>query len=307
LEQRKITFNPDAAGKLFAEAGIVFDGQLKKDYKQLIEFNRAITEERRTELIKQRADAEEAIGRVETELAELNDRRSESLAFLRETDSLEKYKQTSRELSKLQAELAVLEQRREAASGLAELRRKVRTLSQGFDQLQTVVEDELDALSQDDDSRFGEIRRYFADIVAAVIGEQAILSITLNKSGGVEFRAELMGASRAATSGDKGTSYRKLLCIAFDLAILRACLDVSFPRFVYLDGALEQLDPRKRENLIEVFREYAQAGLQPIISLIDSDLPAELGKDPRSLSAEDVVLTLHDEGEDGLLFKMPSW
>ncbi len=187
------------------------DGQLKKDYKQLIEFNRAITDERRTELIKQRADAEEAISRVETELAELNDRRSESLAFLRETDSLEKYKQTSRELSKLQAELGVLEQRREAASGLAELRRKVRTLSQEFDQLQTVVEDELDELSQDDDSRFGEIRRYFADIVAAVIGEQAILSMTLNKSGGVEFRAELMGASGAATSGDKGTSYRKLL------------------------------------------------------------------------------------------------
>jgi uncharacterized protein YydD (DUF2326 family) len=103
LEQRKITFDPDTAGKLFAEAGVVFDGQLKKDYKQLIEFNRAITEERRTELIKQRADAEEAIGRVETELAELNDRRSESLAFLRETDSLEKYKQTSRELSKLQS------------------------------------------------------------------------------------------------------------------------------------------------------------------------------------------------------------
>jgi uncharacterized protein YydD (DUF2326 family) len=166
------------------------DGQLKKDYKQLIELNRAITDERRTELIKQRADAEEAISRVETELAELNDRRSESLAFLRETHSLEKYKQTSRELTKLQAELGVLEQRREAASGLAELRRKVRTLSQGFDQLQTVVEDELDELSQDDDSRFGEIRRYFADIVAAVIGEQAILSMTLNKSGGVEFRAE---------------------------------------------------------------------------------------------------------------------
>ena len=204
MEQRKITFNPDAASKLFAEAGVVFDGQLKKDYKQLIKFNRAITKERRTELIKQRADAEEVIGRVETELAELNDRRSESLAFLRETDSLEKYKQTSRELTKLQTELAVLEQRREAASSLTELRRKVRTLSQEFDQLQTVVEDELNELSQDDDSRFGEIRRYFADIVAAVIGEQAILSITLNKSGGVEFRAGAHGGVRCGHKWRQG-------------------------------------------------------------------------------------------------------
>ncbi len=307
LEQRKITFDPDAATKLFAEAGIVFDGQLKKDYKQLIEFNRAITEERRTELIKQRGEAEEAIGVIEAELAELNGKRSESLAFLRETDTLEKYKQTSRELSKLQAELAVLEQRREAASSLSELRRKVRALSQEFDQLQTLVEDELEQLSQDEDGRFGEIRRYFADIIAAVIGEQAVLSMTLNKKGGVEFRAELMGTSGAATSGDKGTSYRKLLCIAFDLAILRAYRDVSFPRFVYLDGALEQLEPRTRGNLIEIFREYAGVGIQPVISLLDSDLPDGLGQNPRTLSADDIVLTLHDEGEDGLLFKMPSW
>jgi uncharacterized protein YydD (DUF2326 family) len=307
LEQRKITFDPDVAGKLFAEAGIVFDGQLKKDYKQLIEFNRAITEERRAELIKQRAEADEAIGVIEAELVELNEKRSESLAFLRETDSLEKYKQTSRELSKLQADLAVLEQRREAASSLTELRRKVRAISQEFDELQTLVEDELELLSQDEDGRFAEIRRHFADVIAAVIDEQAVLSMTLNKKGGVEFRAELMGASGAATSGDKGTSYRKLLCIAFDLAILRAYLDVSFPRFVYLDGALEQLEPRTRENLIEVFREYVGAGVQLVISLIDSDLPAELGENPRTLSPEDVVLGLHDEGEDGRLFKMPSW
>jgi hypothetical protein len=43
----------------------------------------------------------------------------------------------SGELTKLQSELAVLEQRREAASTLTQLRRKGRTLSQGFDELQT--------------------------------------------------------------------------------------------------------------------------------------------------------------------------
>lgn len=307
LQQRKIAFNPDDASKLFSEAGVVWEGQLKKDFEQLIEFNVAITEERRAALDKQRADAEEAIGSVEAELEELNKKRSESLAFLRETDTLEKYKQTSREFSKLQAELAVLQQRREAASALIELRRKRRALNQEFDELQTLVEDELAQLSQDEESRFGHIRRYFADIIAAVIGEQAVLSMTLNNAGGVDFRAELMGASGVATSGDRGTSYRKLLCIAFDLAVLRAYLDVSFPRFVYLDGALEQLEPRKRENLIEVFREFAAAGVQPIISLIDSDLPAPLGHTPRTLSPDDIVLSLHDEGEDGRLFKMPAW
>lgn len=52
-----------------------------------------------------------------------------------------------------------------------------------------------------------------------------------------------------ATSADLGHAYRKLLCIAFDLAVLRAHLDDEFPRFVYHDGVLESLDDRKKENL----------------------------------------------------------
>ncbi|WP_407676875.1 DUF2326 domain-containing protein [Phytohabitans aurantiacus] len=116
-----------------------------------------------------------------------------------------------------------------------------------------------------------------------------------------------MGNSGIATSGDRGTTYRKLLCIAFDLAMLRTYIDVPFPRFVYHDGALEQLEPRKREKLIVVLRRYADLGLQPIISLLDSDLPAPLDSNSLTLHSRDVVLQLHDEGEQGRLFKMPTW
>ncbi len=129
----------------------------------------------------------------------------------------------------------------------------------------------------------------------------------MNSQGGLDFRAEFVGDAGVATSGDRGTSYRKLLCIAFDLSMLRAHGDVRFPRFVYLDGALEQLEPRKREKLVGVFRAYARIGLQPVISLLDSDLPTQLGTSSNTLSADDIVLTLHDEGQDGRLFKMSEW
>jgi uncharacterized protein YydD (DUF2326 family) len=124
--------------------------------------------------------------------------------------------------------------------------------------------------------------------------------------GHLEFRAEILDEAGNATSADLGHTYRKLLCIAFDLAILRAYLDDKFPRFVYHDGVFESLDDRKKENLLAVIRRYADLGLQPIITLIDSDLPAR-PDDAAVFTTDEIVVNLHDEGVLGRLFKIEAW
>ena len=50
----------------------------------------------------------------------------------------------------------------------------------------------------------------------------------------MEFKAEILDESGSATSANLGHTYRKLLCVAFDLAVLRAHLNDKFPRFVQL-------------------------------------------------------------------------
>jgi len=307
LKDQQVVFKPSDAEALFREAGVAFGDQLKRDYEQLIAFNRAITKERREALEEQRHEIAARLSDIEDELATKNSERARSLGFLRESDSLVKYKELSRELSGLQAELNTLEARRAAASRLIELRREQRVLSQEYGHLETLVESQIEAVSKNDESRFGHLRRYFTEIIFDVLGQNAIIAIRMNKAGGLEFTAEFIGDSGTATSGDRGTSYKKLMCIAFDLAMLRTYLDVPFPRFVYHDGALEQLDPRKREKLIGVFRQYAELGLQPIIPLLDSALPLPLGSGKTTLDSTEVVATLHDEGEDGRLFVMPAW
>jgi uncharacterized protein YydD (DUF2326 family) len=307
LKDQQVVFKPSDAEALFREAGVAFGDQLKRDYEQLIAFNRAITKERREALEEQRHEIAARLSDIEDELATKNSERARSLGFLRESDSLVKYKELSRELSGLQAELNTLEARRAAASRLIELRREQRVLSEEYGHLETLVESQIEAVSKNDESRFGHLRRYFTEIIFDVLGQNAIIAIRMNNAGGLEFTAEFIGDSGTATSGDRGTSYKKLMCIAFDLAMLRTYLDVPFPRFVYHDGALEQLDPRKREKLIGVFRQYAELGLQPIISLLDSDLPLPLGSGKTTLDSTEVVATLHDEGEDGRLFVMPAW
>src|SRR5207245_1284210 len=104
-----------------------------------------------------------------------------------------------------------------------------------------------------------------------------------------------------------GFSYGRLLCIAFDLAIMRAYISEPFPHFVFHDGLLETLDDRKKLNLIEVSREYCKLGIQDIVTVIESELPTlHTGKKFR-FAPEEITLSLTDEGDNGRLFKMPPW
>ena len=307
LEEDQILFNPDEAQRLFEEAGVLFKGQIKKDFQQLIAFNRAITDERRGYLQEERAEVEAELKRINAELNILGKKRSEMLSFLSGTDIFGKYKQVSDEMVTLRADITSLERQRGFLHRLQELRTEIRALTEERGHLQTQIEADVEKQNSDQNSLFSAIRVFFSEIVEEVIDRKALLSVSPNQVGHLEFRAEILDESGNATSADLGHTYRKLLCIAFDLAILRAHLDDKFPRFVYHDGVFESLDDRKKENLLTVIRRYAELGLQPIITLIDSDLPVRAGDEGPIFSTDEVVITLHDEGEQGRLFKMKAW
>ncbi len=307
LEEDQILFNPDEAQRLFEEAGILFKGQIKKDFQQLIAFNRAITDERRGYLQEERAEVEAELKRINTELNTLGKKRSEMLSFLSGTDVFGKYRQVSDEMVTLRADITSLERQRGFLHRLQELRTEIRALTEERGHLQTQIEADVEKQNSDQNSLFSAIRVFFSEIVEEVIDRKALLSVSPNQAGHLEFRAEILDESGNATSADLGHTYRKLLCIAFDLAILRAHLDDKFPRFVYHDGVFESLDDRKKENLLAVIRRYADLGLQPIITLIDSDLPLRPHDDEAVFGADEIVVTLHDESEQGRLFKMRAW
>ena len=307
LEEDQILFNPNEAQRLFEEAGVLFPGQIKKDFQQLIAFNRAITDERRGYLQEERAEVEAELKRVNAELNALGKQRSTTLSFLSGTDVFTKYKQVSNEMVTLRADITSLERQRGFLQRLQELRTDIRMLTEERGHLQTQIEADVEHQNSDKTSLFSAIRLFFSEIVEEVIDRKALLSVSPNQSGHLEFKAEILDESGNTTSADLGHTYRKLLCIAFDMAVLRARLNDKFPRFVYHDGVFESLDDRKKESLLAVIRRYAGLGIQPIITLIDSDLP-DRDKDGGPVFDEsEIVLTLHDENERGRLFKMRSW
>lgn len=307
IEEDQILFNTEEASKLFGEAGVLFKGQIKKDFDQLIVFNKAITEERRAYLQEELTETESELKEIGTELNALGKRRVEALSFLSGADVFEKYKRVSDEIVTLRADIVSLERQRNLLTRLQGLRTEIRTLKEERTHIQDQIEKDVDLQNSDGKSLFSTIRLFFSEIVEDVIDRKALLSVGPNSEGHLEFKAEILDEAGNATSADLGRTYRKLLCIAFDLAVLRAHLHNPFPRFVYHDGVFEALDDRKKENLTAVIREYAGLGLQPIITLIDSELPVQKDGQRPLFSPAEIILTLHDEGEQGRLFKMRSW
>ena len=303
LEEDQILFNPDEAQRLFEETGVLFKGQIKKDFQQLIAFNRAITDERRGYLQEERSEIEAELKRVNTELTAMGKTRSDMLSFLSATDVFSKYKQVSNDMVTLRADITSLERQRGFLHRLQELRTGIRALTEERGHLQTQIEADVEKQN----SLFSTIRLFFSEIVEEVINRKAVLSVSPNQAGHLEFKAEILDESGNATSADLGHTYRKLLCIAFDMAILRAHIDGKFPRFIYHDGVFESLDDRKKESLLLVIRRYAELGLQPIITLIDSDLPVRTNENESVFGRDEIVLNLHDENDQGRLFRMSAW
>lgn len=306
LEEEKTLFDIQEAERLFHEAGLLFSGMLKKDFEQLVTFNKVITEERRSYLQADLAEINNELNEISRKLSDYGKNRSNILSFLSDQDIFHKYKIISNELVALRSEIDLLSQKSDSLRRLKELRSNIRTLSEQKNKLQELIEADIESQSSNSKSTFSFIRLFFNEIIKEVIDRTAILTVSVNQEGHLDFNAEILDKSGKSSSANLGHTYQKLLCIAFDLAILRAHLDENFPRFVFHDGVFESLDNRKKRNLISVIKRYADLGIQPIITLIDSDLPHGSNDSP-IFSQEEIIKLLHDDGPKGRLFYMPNW
>lgn len=303
LDKEKLLFSTAEAKKLFEEAGILFEGQIKRSYDQLLAFNQDITEERRSYLADDLKAAKAELKEVEAKLRSLDDKRSKLLGQLTDHNAVSKYKTATSDLVGKRAELETLKQQRERIRELQGIRQQIIFKQTELAECDSRIRENIDQESSaDQDGLFSRLRQEFDDIVNAVVSQHGMLSVSTNSKGHAEFRAEIVNKDGISTNQDEGVTYRKLLCIAFDLALILAHNSNGFPSFVFHDDALGSLDDRKKENLRDVMRSCADRGVQQVVTVIDSDLPSADFFDD-----DEIVLCLHDAGDDGRLFKMPEW
>ena len=173
-----------------------------------------------------------------------------------------------------------------------------------LDSIQEEMQSNLTEVNEANDSVFSSVRIYFNEIISKVFDKEGAITVYLNTNGNYEYDATYQDIKGNNTSEGDGNTYGKILCVAFDLAVARAYLDKNYPKFLFIDGALEVLDDRKKKLLLEIFRQYSSLGIQIIITTISSETS---GFFQNPFKEKEIVLTLHDDGRDGRLFKMSAW
>lgn len=301
--REKIVFDIEATQKLFNEASLYFAGQLKKDFDDLMRFNTTLSEEREQYLKEELTDNEKEFRQVVEDIKSLNAQRSSLLSVLKDKETFSKYKNLSSKLVDIRTQIEELKRRKTFIEQLHKLQKNIAKIELDRKDVQSEIEENINS----ENPRYANIRRYFNEIIKATIDKNAVISTKPNSLGNLEFSADIINKQGLQTSESDGHTYRKLLCMAFDLAIAREYSNEKFPHFVYHDGGLESLDDRKKLNLIDIARVYSNHGIQYIMTAIDSEIPTQPDGETFTFSETETIFTLHDEGDQGRLFRIHSW
>ncbi len=301
----KVSFDLAKVRRLFEEAQAQLPDALYKSYDDLVEFNCRLTKDRGQRLREQQAALVKERASLVEELEGLDARREEVLSILQESDSLEKLRKLNLDLMRDGEEVNRLRAQLEQLDRVSAIDKEIQEIQvRRVEAIEAVRE-----LVNEGNDVYRAIRREFNRIVKAVLDVSAIIAISVNKEGNLEFEATILKStdSQDITSEDKGTPYRQLLCSAFDMALLSVYREKGFFRFVYHDGVLEGLDNRKKLKLLEVVRDLCSKGIQYVLTVIDADLPRDASDNKAEFSADEIILTLSEIGDQGRLFRMPKF
>ncbi|WP_036878926.1 DUF2326 domain-containing protein [Xylanibacter oryzae] len=291
------TFDIEQLKKLYEEVKVIMPHSLAHNYQELLDFNVKVTKERNKYLREQIVNNEAQLDLIRNELKKLDNQRNMQLSVLQDKDTFRKFKIFEKKLASLEGDISRLEVQLQSIDTMSSMDEKIEEVSQQIILTSKDIKSEV--------SKSGDIpsvvKTNFNDIFYSIFGMSALLYVKPNSSGNVDFKVEVAPDENSdATAEGLGNSYRKMLCVAFDLAVLSVYSNKSFFRFVYHDGVFEGLDNRKKKLFIETARRYCQQyHLQYIFSSIEDDIPADI---LHSFKEEEKCLVLNDEDDGGKLF-----
>lgn len=280
---------------LFDEVNLYYPQQLKKEYNDLINFQKSLTIERKKYLLEILTELKKEYLDLNSKIKEIENQKGDLLSLLTQKDSYHKFKEYQKKTISLEVEVERIDDKIQAIDNSLIIENDI---TEKKESIASHILSLKEALSE---RKHSNINKIFNSIIKEILDTNALISLKLNNQGNIEFNADYQNkVDLLNTSESQGTTYKKLLCVAFDLSLLVNFSDKSFYKFVYHDGVLEGLDDRIKIRYIKLVKELCEKyDLQYIITLIDSDLPKDM---PDLIENDDICLRLNDKDNIGKLF-----
>jgi len=291
--QNEFAFDLERVKNLFEEVDIHFPNQLSKSYEQLVKFNHQITDERNVQILETLKEKKVEAKQINEDLLNLNNKREQYRDLIQDTSLFKKLMQHQRKLVSIEKELSRYDAQIEAIEKIETKKSQIEETKSN--DLQD-VKDELKKILDNTASNelYMNIRKSFSEIVKHILNETALITISPNSTYNIEFKPNFPQSAK-----DEGNTYYKILCLAFDLAILINYRGESYFRFVYHDDVVAGDDNGIKTRLIESIKHICvKYDIQYILTAIKDNIP------PTIDLQENMILELHGNGDDGLLFKV---
>jgi uncharacterized protein YydD (DUF2326 family) len=225
----KDKFDLGQVTEIFEEASVNFPSELKKGYEDLVAFNKGVTQERNAALRARRKVLLQQDGELQTRKVALDRQREDQLGILRTTDTFEKFKALQKDLSGQRGQLVYFEEQLRLLEQVAATGREVREAERE----QGRVIDEIKAMVNRPTPVVERFTTIFNSYCQRVLNHEGIFFFNVNTNNNFDYRIGLQLTSLRITSSlSDGTSYKKLLCVLFDLALLKVYEDAPFFHFV---------------------------------------------------------------------------
>ncbi|RRD39278.1 DUF2326 domain-containing protein [Leptotrichia sp. OH3620_COT-345] len=299
LEEEINAIDLDQLENVFKEVNLYFPEQLKKNYKELIEFNKIIFVEREKALKNKLSKLSNESNEVNQKLEFLNKQREKNIKILNENEF---YKKKAKEIIELEIQKEKLEKLK---IELEELEKKLENITEKTEienKHNTIVSKLKIEVSRDNET-YNDIKKIFQKITKKIFPERnGRIIINLNKENNPEFDLYLEDKLENRTSEDDGGTYKGILMACFCLSIASYYSRFNYHKFLFQDGMLEGGDNRKKKLLIELIKELCvEYDLQYITTAIEDEINDNEVK--KLLDKENIIAKLTDEDNGkGTLF-----
>ena len=277
---------------LFNEMNVLFPNDLKVNYENVISFNKQIIEERLQVFKENKIEYLTQIDNIENELLSLNTKRKDILYVLRNTDTMDKFKELEKEVINLKTKIEVLKNKlvifEDIEKNKEELEKKVEELKKVIKENKKLISSDFILNIKNNLIKYGKI----------VFGKEIAFSIGFNTSDNIDFDIKVENNKLGFDNSlENGHTIKKLLCFIFSASIVEAHKNNNFFKFIAFDSPFDGDKNTYQEGIYKAIKELSLHGIQVIItSVIDV-----INNEENLLEIQDKYLIRHLSEDDKLL------